>query len=126
MRTVIVVILALTLIATAAYSANIKPKPVTLQGQMVCLWCDVVTKSMPQNSRMPHACTAAFAANDGMVYTLVPDTIGKELDALPMHEQKVEVQGFILPGSQILEAQSYMIVKKVKPVTPELGPWFNY
>lgn len=126
MRTVIIVILALTLITTAAYAATTKPKPITVQGQMVCLWCDVAVKAMPDKSKEPHTCTAAFAANNGTVYTLVPDAVGRKLGSLQMHEQKVEVQGFVLPGSQILEAQSYRVVKKVKPVTPEYAPWFNY
>ena len=125
MRILLAVLLVLAVAVGAAYAAP-KLRTVTLQGQMVCLWCDVAGKAMPEKTKEPHACAAAFAANDGKVYTLVPDEMGKELGALTMHEQKVKIEGYILPNSQILEARTYKIVQKVKPTTPEYEPWFNF
>jgi hypothetical protein len=126
MRVALVALLVLTLVTSAVYGLSSKPTPVKLQGQMVCLWCDVAVKAMPEKASEPHVCTAAFAAADGKVYTLVPDKIGKELGALSMHEQKIEAEGYVLPDSQIFEVTSYKVIEKVKPVTPERNPWFNY
>ena len=103
-----------------------RPETVTMQGQMVCLWCDVVLDALPEKSDETHKCAPAFRATDDKVYTLVPDKLGKELGSLEMHEQKVEVEAYVLPKTQIIEVYSYKIIEKVDPVTPEKEPWFNF
>lgn len=119
-----IVVLALLFSAVATFAAA--AKAVKMQGQMVCMWCDVVVPSMQDKKSEPHKCMAAFQSTNGKVYTLVPDKVGKQLGDIKMHEQKVELNGYVLPNTQILEVTSFKVIKKVKPVTPEQQPWFNF
>ncbi len=107
-----------------------KMQPTEMQGEMVCMWCDCVIPALADKKDEPHKCMAAFQATDGKVYTLAPDKIGKELGDIKMHEQKVELEAYVLPKSQIIEVYSYKITDKVEPRTPETNtpenPWFNF
>ena len=125
-RKLVLATFILILIAGAAVAAQDTPKPVKMDGQMVCLWCDAVVSAMPEKANDPHKCGPIFKASDGKVYTLVPDKMGNDLGSLKMHEQKVQVDAYVLPGSQIIEVKSYKVIEKVEPVTPEEEPWFNF
>ena len=126
MRTFVIILLVLAVAASSLMAATSKPKYTKMDGQMLCLWCDVVLNAVPNKNSEPHMCMAVFRASTGKFYTLVPDKMGKELGALEMHEQNVDVRAYVLPGTQIIDVQSYKQIGVVKPVTPEEQPWFNY
>jgi hypothetical protein len=121
---VLVALLVVIVLATSvAYAANKTPGLVTMQGQVVCLSCSTLTATANQ----PAVCMAGLAAIDGSVYTLVPNKMGKELESIATRSPKVEIEGYVLPGSRIVEIYSYRPIAKFSPVTSQVfDPWFNF
>jgi len=131
-RITLAVFLSVLILAGAAMSAGkAQPKAVTLDGQMLCMSCDLVTPNAPSDKSKTEgdtcACTAIFKSKDSKIYTLAPDKLGKELGDISMHEQYVQIKARQMPASQILAVDSYTVTRKVVPLTPEnpVG-WYNF
>ena len=121
--TILVLVLALS--AGAAFAADRAPNTVILQGSMMCMSCYTPLAGTPSTGKP--ACMAALSTTDGIVYTIVPNDVGKRLENLATAGAKVEVEGYLLPGTRIFEARSYRPIDKFRPVMLEFyDPWFNY
>jgi hypothetical protein len=118
-------LVAIMLISSVAVNAAQRlPSPVSIQGQVVCL----AATPTPMKPGQPPLCLAALSSTDGSVYSLIPNTFGKELEAMSASQPKVEVQGYLLPGSRILEVISYKPITKFRAFVPQYytNPWFNF
>lgn len=124
MRILIMTLIALALAASAVSTYAVTPNRVTLQGNIVCVSCiDVKTSSTLAGTPV---CMAALSATDGMVYTLVPNTVGKDLESMAIKSPRVEVEGYLLPNSRIFEPIAYRPIMRFAPVPLEYTPWFNF
>ena len=120
MKKLVTILLLVTLVAVSVQAATTPtPKKVDLKGQMMCMLCDCVIPAMPGEKDTPHKCMAVFQSIKGDVYTLAPTEKSKELTDIKMHEQKVEIKGTVLPKSKVLVVESYSVIEKVTPKTPE-------
>ncbi len=120
MKKFVMILLLVSLFAVSVQAATTPaPKKVDMKGEMMCMMCDCVIPAMPGEKDTPHKCMAVFKSNKGEVYSLAPTEASKDLTAITMHEQKVEVKGTVLPKSKILVVDSYSVIEKVKPKTPE-------
>ena len=79
MSKLLLIVLSVGVVAGAISGAAAEVKTTKMQGQMVCMWCDVVTKALPEKAAEQRKCMPVFRAVDGKVYTLVPDKVGNEL-----------------------------------------------
>lgn len=123
----LVLFLIVLVLALAAAASDARTRTVKWQGQMVCMWHDVILQESPERKGEEHQCSPAFTTKDGTVYTLVGNKVGKELGDIAMHEQKVEIRGHLLPKSHVIEVKDYRVIQRVKVRTPENpNDWWNF
>lgn len=120
-KALVAVLVVLVLATSVAYAADKTPGLVTIQGQVVCLSCSTLAATASQ----PAVCMAGLAATDGTIFSLVPNRFGKELESMATLSPKVEIQGYVLPGSRIVEIYSYRPITKFSPLAA-YNPWFNF
>jgi len=114
----VVIAVAITALAGGPLWAQCRAEAITIQARVTPI--AIGAGPCGESCVMPTLTTC-----DGQVFSVVPDAVGRQLACPAMACSNVQVCGFLLPNSKLIEASCFRTIPALEPVAP-YNPWFNY